>query len=154
MPLLKKLLVAVLAFIWLAGSLNGGGWGLAGNVAYADFSDASTIDETFQYAVSQPEYRSYLWVPESASFIRGVIVVKANLNETNLVYSRTIRDMAREQKLGIMYFMAFDTADGMYNQMFNNFYNQTDPASITGQSNTTVTSDKYGRRADDFSPRC
>lgn len=67
------------------------------------------LDDTYQYCVENDAYFAYMWVPETAQHLNGVMVAKSNLIEARLMQSKTMRDVLAKYNIGIVYWHVRDT---------------------------------------------
>lgn len=68
-------------------------------------------DDTYQYYVDNDDYCAFMWVPESAENLNGVMIAKSNLIEGRLLESVTVRDVLAKYNIGVIYLHARPTTD-------------------------------------------
>ncbi len=71
----------------------------------------SLIDDTYQYCVENDNYFAYMWIPQNAEYLNGVMIAKSNLIESRVMQSKTIRDVLSKYNIGIVYLHARNTTD-------------------------------------------
>ena len=59
-------------------------------------------NRVFQYAVSNPGYKAFLWIPPACSHVRGLVVDKWNYFDEALVQDPLIRKACQEENLGLV----------------------------------------------------
>ena len=69
------------------------------------------IDDTYQYCVENDEYFAYMWVPQNAEHLNGVLLAKSNLIEARLMQSKTVRGTLAKYNIGMVYLHARNTTD-------------------------------------------
>ncbi len=70
---------------------------------------SSLVDNTYQYSVSGDSYFAYMWVPEAAKHLNGVMIAKSNLIEGRLLESKTVRDVLAKYNIGVVYLHSRNT---------------------------------------------
>lgn len=68
-------------------------------------------DDTYQYFVENDDYTAFMWVPESAEHLNGLMVAKSNLIEDRLLESVTVREVLAKYNIGVVYLHARSTTD-------------------------------------------
>lgn len=114
----KKLILMTLVSALFVGTLPSTGWAEKTESANIDTvanqniysSDGELIiDDTYQYCVEGDTYFAYMWVPETAEHINGVLFAKSNLSEARVMQSKTVRDVLAKYNIGIVYMHARST---------------------------------------------
>ncbi len=82
-----------------------------GNVDLYDEDGNALQDDTYQYSVSSDTYYAFLWVPEQAEHLNGVMVAKSNLIEPRVLESVTVRNVLAKYHIGVVYLHARSTTD-------------------------------------------
>ena len=68
-------------------------------------------DDTYQYFVENDDYAAFMWVPESAEHLNGLMVAKSNLIEGRLFESVAVREVLAKYNIGVVYLHARSTTD-------------------------------------------
>lgn len=68
-------------------------------------------DDTYQYFVENDDYTAFMWVPENAEHLNGLMVAKSNLIEDRLLESVTVREVLAKYNIGVVYLHARSTTD-------------------------------------------
>lgn len=68
-------------------------------------------DDTYQYFVENDDYAAFMWVPESAEHLNGLMVAKSNLIEGRLLESVAVREVLAKYNIGVVYLHARSTTD-------------------------------------------
>ena len=82
-----------------------------GNEDIMSASGEALQDETYQYGIAGDDYFAYLWVPQTAAHLNGVLVAKSNLIEVRLLESKTVRNTLAKYHIGVVYIHARSTTD-------------------------------------------
>ena len=74
------------------------------SIAMLAFARPAQADEAiYQYAVTQANRTTYLWIPPECASVRGLIVAFANLTELRWLEDPAVRKVAERQCLGIVW---------------------------------------------------
>ncbi len=68
-------------------------------------------DDTYQYFVENDDYTAFMWVPERAEHLNGLMVAKSNLIEDRLLESVAVREILAKYNIGVVYLHARSTTD-------------------------------------------
>ncbi|MGN0242541.1 MAG: dockerin type I domain-containing protein [Lachnospiraceae bacterium] len=85
--------------------------------------DVEAQDDTFQFSVATKDYNAYMWVPEDVKHLTGLVTGVTNLVEPKLMYSATLRQVCKEMKLGIVYYMPHENTEQPAGGYFSDFNN-------------------------------
>lgn len=82
-----------------------------GNEDLYDADGNALQDDTYQYGVSSGNYYAFMWVPESAEHLNGLMVAKSNLIEPRILESVTVRNVLAKYNIGVLYVHSRSTTD-------------------------------------------
>ena len=64
------------------------------------------VNSVFQYAISNPDYKAFLWIPPNCSHVRGLVVDKWNYFDETLIEDPQIRKACEDENLGLVCLLA------------------------------------------------
>ena len=70
-------------------------------------------------AVGGENRRVYLWIPEDCKRLRGLILAMKNLSEPGIIESPAVREVCRQQRVGILWVSEDRAANGFAKTAFN-----------------------------------
>lgn len=85
--------------VWLTGLLLALLLHVGASPATAAVSETNSV---FQFVVTRPDCVAFLWVPPTCAFVRGLVVVKWNYLDEDLIQDTEIRRVCAQENLGLV----------------------------------------------------